>query len=59
MKDINNLASPDQLPKDITQRKMFDDVQSKKPAFNKYACRGRHKNLNMLYVNQFFVLIIS
>ena len=56
MKDIKNLASPDQLPQLIMKRKMFDDVQSNKPAFNEYTCRVRHKNLNIMYFIQFFCI---
>ena len=31
---------------------IFDDVKTKEPVSNKYFCRGRHKNCNMIYLNQ-------
>ena len=53
MEYIKNLASTNQLPKNIMKRNVFDDVRSNKPAFNEYYW-GRHNNCNMLYFNQFF-----
>ena len=31
---------------------IFDDVRAKEPVINKYFCRGRHNNCNMIYLNQ-------
>ena len=52
IKDIKDLPSPDKLRKDLKKLMIFDDVRAKKPVINKYFCRGRHKNFNMIYLNQ-------
>ena len=52
VKDIKNLPSPDQLPKDLKKLMIFDDVRAKEPVINEYFCRGRHNNCNMIYLNQ-------
>ena len=41
VKDINDLPSPDQLPKDLKKLMIFDDVGAKEPVINEYFCRGR------------------
>ena len=50
--DIKGLPSPDQLPKDLKKLMIFDDVRAKEPVISEYFCRGRHKNCNMIYLNQ-------
>ena len=52
IKDIKDLPSPDKLPKDLKKLMIFDDVRAKEPVINKYFCRGRHNNCNMIYLNQ-------
>ena len=52
VKDIKDLPSPDQLPKDLKKLMIFDDVRAKEPVIKEYFCRGRHNNSNMIYVNQ-------
>ena len=52
IKDIKDLPSPDQLPKDLKKLMIFDDVKAKEPVINEYFCRGRHNNCNMIYLNQ-------
>ena len=52
VKDIKDLPSPDQLPKDLKKLMTFDDVKAKEPVINEYFCRGRHNNCNMIYLNQ-------
>ena len=52
IKDIKDLPSPDQLPKDLKKLIIFDDVKAREPAINEYFCRGRHNNCNMIYLNQ-------
>ena len=52
IKEIKDLPSPDQLPKDIKILMIFDDVWSKEPVINEYFCRGRHSNFNMIYLKQ-------
>ena len=52
VKDIKDLPSPDQLPKDLKKLMIFDDVRAKEPVNNEYFCRGRHSNCNMIYLNQ-------
>ena len=52
IKDINDLPSPDKLPKDLQKLMIFDDVRAKEPVINEYFCRGRHNNCNMIYLNQ-------
>ena len=52
VKDIKDLPSPDQLPKDLKKLMIFDDVRAKEPVINEYFCRGRHNNCNMIYLNQ-------
>ena len=52
IKDIKDLLSPDQLPKDLKKLMIFDDVRAKKLVFNEYFCRGRNNNCNMIYLNQ-------
>ena len=52
VKYIKDLPSPDQLPKDLKKLMIFDDVRAKEPVINEYFCRGRHKNCNMIYLNQ-------
>ena len=49
---VKDLPSPDQLPKDLKKLMIFDDVRDKEPVINEYFCRGRHKNCNMIYLNQ-------
>ena len=51
-KDIKDLPSPDQLPKDLKKLMIFDDVRAKQPVINEYFCRGRHNNCEMIYLNQ-------
>ena len=31
---------------------IFDNVRAKEPVINKYFCRGRHNNSNIIYLNQ-------
>ena len=50
VKDIKDLPSPDQLPKDLKKLMIFDDFRE--PVINEYFCRGRHNNCNMIYLNQ-------
>ena len=52
IKDIKDLQSPDQLPKDLKKLMIFDDVRTREPVINEYFCRGRHNNCNMIYLNQ-------
>ena len=52
VKDMKDLPSPDQLPKDLKKLVIFDDVRAKEPVINEYFCRGRHNNCNMIYLNQ-------
>ena len=52
IKDIKELRSPDKLPKDLKKLMIFDDVRAKEPVINEYFCRGRHKNCNMIDLNQ-------
>ena len=52
VKDIKDLPSPNQLPKDLKKLMIFDDVKAKEPVINEYFCRGRHSNCNMIYLNQ-------
>ena len=52
IKDIKDLPSPDKLPKDLKKLMIFDDVRAKEPVIHEYFCRGRHKNCNMIYLNQ-------
>ena len=52
VKDIKDLPSPDQLPKDLKKLMIFDDVRAKEPVINEYFGRGRHNNCNMIYLNQ-------
>ena len=52
VKDIKDLPSPDQLPKDLKKLMIFDGVIAKEPVINEYFCRGRHNNCNMIYFNQ-------
>ena len=51
-KVIEDLRSPDQLPKDLKKLMIFDDVRAKEPVINEYFCRGRHNNCKMIYRNQ-------
>ena len=51
IKDIKKLPRPDDLPKDIKNSIIFDDVIAKEPIINEYFCRGRHENLDMLYLS--------
>ena len=55
VKDIKDLPSPDQLPKDLKKLMIFDDVRAKEPVINEYFCRGRHNNCNMIYLNLFTI----
>ena len=52
VKDIKDLLSPDQLPKDLKKLMIFDDVRAKETVINEYFCRGRHNNFIMMYLNQ-------
>ena len=52
VKDIKDLPSPDQLPKDLKALMILDDVRAKEPVINAYFCRGRRNNCNMIYLNQ-------
>ena len=52
VKDIKDLPSRDQLPKDLKNLMLFDDARAKEPFINEYFCRGRHNNCNMIYLNQ-------
>ena len=52
VKDIKDLPSPDQLPKDLKKLMIFDDVRAKESVINEYFCRVRHNNCNMIYLNQ-------
>ena len=52
VKDIKDLPSPDQLPKDLKKLRIFDDVIAKEPVITEYFCRVRHNNCNMIYLNQ-------
>ena len=52
IKDIKDLPSPDNLPKDLNKLMIFDDVRAKEPVINEYFCRGKHNNCNMIYLNQ-------
>ena len=52
---MNDLASPDQLPKDLKKFIIFNDVRAKEPVFNEYFCRCRHNNCNMIYPNQILI----
>ena len=52
IKDIKYLLSPDKLPKDLKKLMIFDDVRAKEPVINKYFCRGRRNNCNMICLNQ-------
>ena len=52
IKDIKDLPSPDQLPKDLKKLMIFDDVRAKEPVINESFCRGRHNNCSMIYLNQ-------
>ena len=36
---------------------IFDDARAKEPVINEYFCRGRHKNCNMIYLNQNLFII--
>ena len=51
IKDIKDLPSPDQLPKDLKELMILDDVRAKEPVINEYFCKGRHNNCNMIYLN--------
>ena len=51
-KDIKDLSSPDQLPKDLKKLMIFNEVRAKEPVINEYFCRGRRNNCNMIYLNQ-------
>ena len=51
-KDIKELPSPNQLPKDLKKLMIFNAVRAKEPVINEYFCRGRHNNCNMIYLNQ-------
>ena len=52
IKEIKDLPSPDQLPKDIKKLMIFDDVGGKEQVINEKFCRDRHKNCNMIYLKQ-------
>ena len=52
VKDIKDLPSPDQLPKDLKKLMIFDNVRAKEPVINEYFCRGRHNDCNMIYLDQ-------
>ena len=52
VKDIKDLPSPDQLPKDLKKLMIFDDVRAKQAVINEYFCRGGHNYCNMSYLNQ-------
>ena len=52
VKDIKDLPSPDQLPKDLKKLRILDDVRAKEPVINEFFCRVRHNNCNMIYLNQ-------
>ena len=52
IKDIKDLPSTDQLPKDLKKLMIFDDVKARELVINEYFCRGRHYNCNMIYLNQ-------
>ena len=52
VKDMKDLPSPDELPKDLKKLMIFDDVRAKERVINEYICRGRHNNCNMIYLNQ-------
>ena len=49
IKDIKDLPSPDQLPKDLKKLMIFDDVRAKEQVINEYFCRH---NCNMIYLNK-------
>ena len=38
IKDIKDVPSPNQLPKDIKKLMIFDDVGGKEPVINEYIC---------------------
>ena len=44
VKDIKDLPSPDQLPKDLRKIMIFDDARIKEGVINEYFCRGCHNN---------------
>ena len=48
VKDIKDLPSPDQLPKDLKKLMIIAAVRAKEPVINEYFCRGRHNNCNMI-----------
>ena len=52
VKDIKNLPSPDQLPKDLKKLMISDVFRAKEPVINEHFCRRRHNNCNMIYLNQ-------
>ena len=52
IKEIKDLPSPDQPPKDIKKLILFDDVGSKEPVINEYFCRGSHCNCDMICLKQ-------
>ena len=54
IKEIKDLPSPDQLPKDTKKLKIFDDVGGKEPVINEYFCGGRHSNCNVIYLRKTF-----
>ena len=47
IKDVKDLPLPDELPKDIKNLIIFDDVGGKEPVIN-----GRHSNCNMINLKQ-------
>ena len=52
VKDIKELPPPEKLPEDIKKLMIFDNVGGKDSVINRYFCRGRHKNCNMVDLKQ-------
>ena len=52
IRDIKELLYPHKIPKDIKKLIIFDDFIAKEPIINKYICRARHENFDMIYLKQ-------
>ena len=52
IKDIKDLPSPEQLPKELKRLNIFNFVQANVSVFNEYSCRGRHSDCNLICINQ-------
>ena len=49
--DKRDIPSPDELPKELNNFMIFEDLKAKKSVIVEYFCRGRHNKCNMIYLN--------